>query len=46
MTPLKLTDGHPPLRKCHSRSLLPGQWFVALDGYNFDGYAFVEDAAR
>uniref|UniRef100_A0A7S0XB89 UDP-MurNAc-pentapeptide synthetase n=1 Tax=Mantoniella antarctica TaxID=81844 RepID=A0A7S0XB89_9CHLO len=29
-----------------SRSLLPGQWFVALDGYNFDGYAFVEDAAR
>lgn len=30
----------------YSRSILPGQWFVALGGDNFDGYAFLEDAAR
>ena len=30
----------------NSRCILPGQWFLALSGDNFDGYAFLEDAAR
>lgn len=41
-----VTEGLPGSICIDTRSLYPGQWFLALSGLNFDGHQFLHEARR